>query len=113
MEFPHDILTERMPIASGENVALVKITLTEKITRRLKTDKYECNNYRDQSEFNECGKIQMWKLLRPTINCTIVGLEKITPNISDFSQCKTLAEATQTYQKMETAFTSFMSNLTR
>ena len=108
---PQDIATERLRIESDNNMSLVKISMMETVTTQLRTENYACKNYQLEHEFNDCAKDKIWSLLRPSISCTIIGLEAILPSQLDIWPCQTLESALKVFEAMLITFTEFLTNM--
>jgi hypothetical protein len=49
------------------------------------------------SDFMECSKREIWKLMKPQINCSIVGLEQFFDCSNEMSQCQSKDDAFNTF----------------
>ena len=109
--FPHQAIREKLPFQSGGNTSFVAITLTEKVTTQIDRKNVPCKIYSQESDFVHCCKEKIWSILLPTINCKIVGMEKLIPNSSGISECNTLLGARVTYKATRNAIETFLSDL--
>jgi hypothetical protein len=47
----------------------------------------------DSLDFMECSRRELWKMMKPQINCSIVGLEQFFDYPNEMSQCQTANDA--------------------
>ena len=107
IDFPVEMVSARLPLESGGNMALTSIHLNEKVTTQINRKTAPCALYKQSNEFIECGKKQLWSLLKPRINCTIAILRSIIPDNSEILECNSILSAGITYKIMMNIFTEF------
>jgi len=101
------MLMKLTPVESGGNVAFTQIYLNEKMTTQINRQTAPCAFYKERSEFVDCGKKQIWEMIKTRINCTIAILRSIIPVNSEISQCNSHFEAGITYKIMQNIFAEF------
>ena len=80
-----------------------ELSITERQTELYSNDNRPCKRYnkgsgrnsviQDSFDFMECSRREIWKLLKPQINCSIVGLEPFFDHFNELSQCQTEVDA--------------------
>ena len=106
-DFPIEIISVRLPVESGGNMALTQIYLNEKKTTQIDRTTAPCVFYKQNNEFIECGKKQIWELIKSRINCSIANLKSIIPNNSEILECNSVLNAGITYRIMMSMFAEF------
>ena len=110
-EFPFEVISARLQLVSGENMALAQISLMEKKTVQINNLHFPCKLY-NSKDFIECSKQQLLQMLMPRINCTVAGIESIVSKKIAFCDSLTDAQATlrQIYNVVQEFFSNFSKN---
>jgi hypothetical protein len=87
--------------------SLSELSITEIQTEYYSHENRLCKRYNDGKErnsiiqdsldFMECSRREMWKLMKPKINCSIVGLEQFFDRPNEMSQCQSKEDAWNTF----------------
>ena len=109
-EFPFEVISARLQLVSGENMALAQISVMEKKTVQINKAHFPCKSY-NSIEFIECSKQQLLVILMPKINCTIAGFESIVSK--NFRFCDSLTDAQATMQQIYNVILEFFSNFSK
>ncbi len=110
-EFPIEIVGTRLPVQSEEYIALIQISLIEKTTTQINRKTVPCEFYNQMTKFTDCGKENLWGLLKPKISCTIPQLKSVIPDGSGISECPTMLSAWITYTTSINVLVDFLANL--
>jgi len=110
-EFPTEMASARLPLESGENTSYIQISLNEKSSTQLDKKTAPCKLYKQNTEFIDCSKKQIWELLKPKINCTFAILRSIIPDNSDVLECFSLLSAWKTLEATEKVYFDFFGRL--
>jgi hypothetical protein len=76
-------------------------------TTQLSLKNSECQTLEDESNFLNCCKEELTKILRHKINCTIAGMEIFFPDNKTFSECQNYSTAKDTYTELVDTLTKF------
>jgi hypothetical protein len=80
-----------------------ELSITESQSEFYSNENRPCKRYKDgndrnsiihdSSDFMECSRKEMWKLMKSQINCSIVGLELFFDRPNEMDQCQTEEDA--------------------
>jgi hypothetical protein len=95
---------------------LSELVISERQTEYYSRENCPCKRYndgngrnsilQDSSDFIECSKREMWKLLKSQINCSFVGLEIFFDRPDEVRQCQTVEDALITLSAYKDLFYS-------
>ncbi len=88
---------------SNSDLIFSELAISERQTEYFSHENRPCKRYndgndrnsilKDSKDFMECSRREMWKLMKPKINCSIVGLELFFDHPNEMSQCQTESDA--------------------
>ena len=91
-----------------------ELSITERQTEFYSNENRPCKKYNQgtnrnsilqgSSNFMKCSRKEIWKLLKPKINCSVVGLELFFDCPNEMDQCKTRDEAKMTLDSYKKLF---------
>ena len=88
---------------SNSDSIMSELSITERQTVYYSQENRPCRRYnngndrnsimQDSLDFMECSRRELWKMMKPQINCSIVGLEQFFDLPNEISQCQTAEDA--------------------
>ncbi len=91
-----------------------ELSITERQTEYYSHENRPCKRYndgndrnsiiQDSSNFMECSKREIWKLIKSQINCSIVGLEQFFDYPNEMTQCQNEYDALKTLEIYKNLF---------
>jgi hypothetical protein len=94
--------------SSNSDTILSELSITERQTEYYSHENRPCKRYndgndrnsiiQDSSNFMECSRREMWKLIKSQINCSIVGLEQFFDYPNEITQCQNEDDALKTLE---------------
>ncbi len=62
-DFPRLVETIRLPFKTDQEISLITVLLSELKATQINREHLPCKNYKNELEFNECGKKALWKMI--------------------------------------------------